>query len=42
MAQQGDLKKAKKSLERAIEIDPSNPIAWAELAEIKKKLGEDK
>jgi KaiC/GvpD/RAD55 family RecA-like ATPase len=38
----GDLKKAKKSLERAIEIDPSNPIAWTELSEIKKKLGEDK
>ena len=41
-AQSGDLKKAKKSLERAVEIDPSNPIAWAELSEIKKKLGEDK
>ena len=36
----GDLSKAKKSLERALEIDPTNAFAWAELAEIKKKLGE--
>lgn len=38
----GDLNKARKSLERAIEIDPNNSIALAELSDIKKKLGEDK
>lgn len=38
--QAGDLRKALKSLERALEIDPSNAIAWGQMAEIKKKLGE--
>ncbi len=36
----GDLKRAKKSLERAIEIDSSNPFAWMELSRISKLLGE--
>ncbi|MFO7618315.1 MAG: ATPase domain-containing protein [Thermoplasmata archaeon] len=37
----GDLKKAKKSLERALEIDPANAIAQAELVKIERKLGAD-
>ena len=36
----GDLKRAKKSLERAIEIDSSNPFAWMELSRINKLLGQ--
>ncbi|MDO9537357.1 MAG: ATPase domain-containing protein [Thermoplasmata archaeon] len=36
----GDLKRAQKSLERALEIDPSNAFAWVELSQVKKKLGE--
>ena len=39
-AEAGNLKRAKKSLERAIEIDSSNPFAWMELSRISKLLGE--
>lgn len=38
--QAGDLRKAMKSLERALEIDPSNAIAWGQISEVKKMLGE--
>lgn len=37
----GDLKKAEKSLERALEIDPTNAIAYSELADVRKKLGKE-
>ena len=39
-AASGNLKRAKKSLERAIEIDSSNPFTWMELSRINKLLGE--
>lgn len=38
----GDLKKAKKSLERALEIDPANTEAWTELTEVDRKLALEK
>ena len=40
-AASGNLKRAKKSLERAIEIDPSNPFTWMELSRINKLLGQE-
>jgi Tfp pilus assembly protein PilF len=37
-AASGDLKKARKSLERALEIEPGNATAISELAELDRKL----